>query len=281
MNLPFARSIPGTAVLGAMLWMCGHSLKADGIPEPSLVIYGVVNNLAAGGSRLSFGTINWIFQPADGSAAITLSGVLTNINDQFSYVLRVPCETEIPGTGISAGTLKLTGSSSRYDRSRISIQGVAAAFVQPTQATLVLGPSDRGRIERIDLNVSIPLLLDSDGNGLPDDWERTYFGRIGIDPNDDPDHDGMSNLEEYKAGTNPPDPQSLFEFVTVSPDPSGGILIEWRSAPGKLYTAQRSGDLQAGFSDLQIHIPATAPTNSIHDATAAGSGPYFYRLRLE
>jgi hypothetical protein len=44
---------------------------------------------------------------------------------------------------------------------------------------------------------------DSDHNGLPDDWERLYFGHIGVDPTADPDTDGLSNLEEYKAGTNP------------------------------------------------------------------------------
>ena len=91
----------------------------------------------------------------------------------------------------------------------------------------------------------------------------------------------MSNLAEYKAGTNPSDAQSLFEFVNVRPDAQGGALVEWSSVAGKLYTLQRSGDLLTGFSDLQSHIPATAPKNSYRDATATGSGPYFYRLRLE
>jgi len=44
---------------------------------------------------------------------------------------------------------------------------------------------------------------DSDGNGLPDIWEQIYFGRIGVDPNADPDGDGLSNLQEYKFHTNP------------------------------------------------------------------------------
>lgn len=44
---------------------------------------------------------------------------------------------------------------------------------------------------------------DSDRNGLPDDWERQYFGHIGVDPNADADNDLLTNLEEYKAGTKP------------------------------------------------------------------------------
>ena len=45
--------------------------------------------------------------------------------------------------------------------------------------------------------------LDTDGNGLPDAWEMQYFGHLGVDPNADPDGDGISNYWEYVAGTNP------------------------------------------------------------------------------
>jgi len=39
---------------------------------------------------------------------------------------------------------------------------------------------------------------------LPLWWQRLYFnGQTGIDPEDDPDGDGVSNLEEYLAKTNP------------------------------------------------------------------------------
>jgi len=46
---------------------------------------------------------------------------------------------------------------------------------------------------------------DSDGDGMPDDWELTY----GLDPSDaadanlDSDGDGLTNLEEFLAGSNP------------------------------------------------------------------------------
>lgn len=53
-----------------------------------------------------------------------------------------------------------------------------------------------------DLSVQ-PGSIDSDGNGLPDAWETQHFGHIGVDPNDDPDSDGLSNLGEYQHGTSP------------------------------------------------------------------------------
>jgi hypothetical protein len=48
-------------------------------------------------------------------------------------------------------------------------------------------------------------LYDGDHNGLPDQWERQYFGTTGVDPNADPDSDGISNLQEYLNGTDPTD----------------------------------------------------------------------------
>jgi hypothetical protein len=50
---------------------------------------------------------------------------------------------------------------------------------------------------------------DSDNDGLADDWERTYFGNLTHGPGEDVDGDGMTNLEELLAGTDPTDPSSV------------------------------------------------------------------------
>src|SRR5262249_494508 len=48
---------------------------------------------------------------------------------------------------------------------------------------------------------------DTDGDGLPNDWEQQYFGSTtAANPNDDSDGDGMTNYAEFVCGTNPTDP---------------------------------------------------------------------------
>ena len=49
----------------------------------------------------------------------------------------------------------------------------------------------------------LPAAQDSDADGLPDWWEIHYFGNLSQGPTDDPDSDGLDNLAEYLAGSNP------------------------------------------------------------------------------
>jgi len=44
---------------------------------------------------------------------------------------------------------------------------------------------------------------DTDGDGLPDYWERGYFCDLSQGPGNDYDEDGATNAEEYQAGTDP------------------------------------------------------------------------------
>lgn len=50
---------------------------------------------------------------------------------------------------------------------------------------------------------------DTDADGLPDAWEIHYFGNLDQGPLDDFDGDGVSNLAEYQADTDPTDPSDF------------------------------------------------------------------------
>jgi len=70
------------------------------------------------------------------------------------------------------------------------------------------------------------LAEDADRDGLPDDWEQTYLSDLS-DPSDrsdtaDPDNDGLSNIEEFIAGTDPGDETGNWKLETRL---SGGQVV--------------------------------------------------------
>ncbi len=56
---------------------------------------------------------------------------------------------------------------------------------------------------------------DDDNDGIPDAWERQYFGSTSRLPTGDDDNDGVTNLLEYQDGTNPADNTSFRPRLTT------------------------------------------------------------------
>jgi hypothetical protein len=68
------------------------------------------------------------------------------------------------------------------------------------------------------------------------DSRRSYHGVI--DDTIDSDGDGLTNAQEYFAGTSPIDPTSLFTISGIAPQNSGGFVISWPSAAAITYRVQ-------------------------------------------
>jgi hypothetical protein len=82
--------------LAVMVVLSAAEAKA-GIPEPDLVWYGKVLASSDGANvRLTTGTLVWRIEPLAGGPAFLVATELTNINSQFSFALRIPCETPEP-----------------------------------------------------------------------------------------------------------------------------------------------------------------------------------------
>jgi hypothetical protein len=128
---------------------------------------------------------------------------------------------------------------------------------------------------------TIPGGIDSNANGLADAWERTYFGAIGVDPNADPDGDGMSNLQEYLAGTNPTNSADNLRITAFSSSPDGTAAdVTWSSVPTRCYFIQETLDLNppswfdSGLG--QIAPDGSTTTRGVFGATAPMR---FYRVQ--
>jgi len=114
---------------------------------------------------------------------------------------------------------------------------------------------------------------DSDGDGLPDDWEMANFGNLDQSPATDYDHDGTDNLTEYRLGLDPTDSTSRFMAVL-----SGGS-IHWTSASGYTFSVQRSTTLAAGSWETLVTLAGEAGSMSYMDP-APPTGKAFYRIVL-
>jgi len=62
------------------------------------------------------------------------------------------------------------------------------------------------------------LMIDSDGDGLPDSWEIAHFGNLNQTTTGDFDHDGVSNLQEFQDGTDPANSASALFRLTILKD---------------------------------------------------------------
>lgn len=131
------------------------------------------------------------------------------------------------------------------------------------------------------------LWVDSDADGMPDNWERAH----GLDPDIaadallDEDGDGMTNLAEYLAGTDPKDPHSYLKIRSIAAVANqggfDGIQLTWGAMPNHLYTLQRSAEANRGFTNMAEHIWSTPPENAFWDSSATNTGSVFYRIKLE
>jgi hypothetical protein len=118
---------------------------------------------------------------------------------------------------------------------------------------------------------------DADGDGLPDDWETAYQLNPG-DPDDaalDSDDDGMINLAEFRAGTNPRDAASR-----LSLEIGGGtsqVQLRFNAQSNKSYSVEHQPSLGTNWIPLTNYNAASTNrtielTNNIAEPTR------FYRV---
>ncbi|MCC6822856.1 MAG: hypothetical protein IT579_19170 [Verrucomicrobia subdivision 3 bacterium] len=121
---------------------------------------------------------------------------------------------------------------------------------------------------------------DSDGGGLPDDWELAYFGNLARDGSGDFDGDGHSDLQEFLAGTDPTNTGSILRVLTLTLL-GGETTILWSATPGKKYQVQYKTNLtDAGWSNLFGVVTATGSSTSQVDNTSGSGERRFYRVAL-
>jgi glycosidase len=126
----------------------------------------------------------------------------------------------------------------------------------------------------------------SDPDGVPDWWRLMYFGHVnGLAEDqsraqDDPDHDGFTNLQEALAGTDPFNPNSYFR-ITWMQDNGNSVYVDAYGVKNKVYQLQRCSSL-AKADWVDVGSPQTCSTTGTVLLIEYGSipNPKFYRVRI-
>jgi hypothetical protein len=121
---------------------------------------------------------------------------------------------------------------------------------------------------------------DTDGDGMPDAYEAQFplalDGNDPLDADEDYDGDGLTNLEEYLAGTNPEAAASRLWLQTLPG--ASGLAFTFEAVSNKSYTVQYRTSLSTG-SWLHFSNFTTAPTNRLIEITNTTGDPIrFYRV---
>ena len=204
-------------------------------PAPHHTFYGLVRDEY--GQPLNVqGAEIFLQSPAGGRVRCFIS---PNPDLGVNYRLEVPMDA-----GLTDDTYKPT-----------ALTPAAPFRIQVKIGSTVFLPIEmKGDLNRIgqpgkSTRLNLTLGEDSDGDGLPDAWERAIIALTGskntiadIKGGGDEDRDGLTNLQEYIAGTYAFDPKDGFALKIVGSHGSSAVL-QFTAIKGRTYRVLSSSDL--------------------------------------
>ncbi|MDO6424905.1 SPRY domain-containing protein, partial [Saccharophagus degradans] len=171
---------------------------------------------------------------SDVNGAITSQSMLINVRNNYSPTINTPTSSLATRYALKNEPVTLSASAYDYEDGELS-QGIQwssslmGSIGGGETVTTVLNvglhnvtikvADTQGAVAEQTLAIHIVDSSDSDNDGLSDDWEVQHFGDLIQTGNQDFDADGLTNIEELQAGTDP-----VFNQVDTDLD---GLLDEW------------------------------------------------------
>lgn len=120
---------------------------------------------------------------------------------------------------------------------------------------------------------------DSDADGLPDAWEFSRYGKLtALSGSGDWDDDGVSDVDEYLADTDPVDDESQLLLTLVEAGGSTNRLA-WPSRSTRLYQVQATASLTGTWANAASGVlSGTGGELVLTDVPATNSPVRFYRV---
>lgn len=242
-------------------------MRADAFPPaPSHLIYGLVrdelgNPVTASNAQLIFET--------DAGVKLTSQILYQGVPGQ-NYALEVPMDSGITSDAYMPTALRPTAPF----KIRVQIAGVTYLPIEMTGNYATLGQP--GKTTRINLTLGV----DANGDGLPDAWQRNVLLGLGlhgtindIKPEGDSDGDGMSNLDEYIAGTYAFDKADGYA-LKIKAMHGNAAAVEFLGIRGRNYAIYASLDL-TNWTQTSFRVAtkgSTIPGPSAFSWDAGGTG---------
>jgi hypothetical protein len=113
-------------------------------------------------------------------------------------------------------------------------------------------------------------------------WMKRHFGSsasVEALRSVDTDKDGVSNLQEYQAATDPRDGNSRFQ-VTAPVRNGAAFEVRWEGKRGIKYRVMSSSDLQTWSELPDSRRQSTGQTESASDAQTPAPARRFYRVEV-
>jgi hypothetical protein len=122
--------------------------------------------------------------------------------------------------------------------------------------------------------------VDQNANNISDAWETNFLGNTSAyrTATTDTDRDGMTDQEEFLAGTDPTRPPPAFRLTATRNLPSG-VRLEWPSAPGQQYRVHSSSNL-VSWTPYPAWIEATSAVSSIIVPVTDNSLPGYFKVQV-
>lgn len=218
-------------------------------PAPPHVIYGQVRDEY--GVPLTLANAQIIFS-VEGTNGVQIVGSITpDLEPGVNYRLSLPMDSGTKPDLYKPTALMPTAPF------RIRVKIGNTTYLPMEMAANYANLGKPAQSTRIDLTLGV----DANGDGLPDAWQQLLLAMLGpgalIGPNDDADGDGISNLNEYLAGTYAFDPANGFRLDMVL-GAGGTPLLEFMVISPRTYTVFGSTNLQT-WAPFEIKIPADGP----------------------
>jgi hypothetical protein len=124
---------------------------------------------------------------------------------------------------------------------------------------------------------------DSDGDGMPDAWELDHFQTLLLDGSGDFDGDGMSDVSEYRTGTVPTDPLSVFRGEILPGASANRRILRWPTTPSRNYQVEYRDALSNPWETVPTPVVRYGRQAVVVDSVplTPGASTRYYHVRAD